>query len=329
MRGRASAVIGACALTVFGLACTESRAPGRADGPARPASAAAASTPSAPASDAPAAGAAAPITKAVTTRFQRRRKKKRMDEIRRNLPKPPPRPEGEPKSPADLKKLSDAAAGGTPVNKPGAPPIERISDTQLRVGRMLVDRARRRLEVPIKVNMIQGILEYFGVASNGKLHESVIEMGIEPSHLHLGLILLGVEQIKYDYGDYKKPPVIVQPGGRLKLTVKYVDPRTKKVREHNAEDWLYNRKLKGPPKSLAWTFQGSTFWQNRYGADMDRSVITLINDQIAVIGTTDTAGNPYQDAALGFEVNQKTIPPKGTPATLIIEVLGDGKTPPK
>lgn len=324
MRAAVLALIGVCA---FG--CTEPRSPGRADGPAQPASAEPASVESAPAGAVPSVDKAAPITKNISTRLQRRRKKRTLAEIKRNMPKPPPRPEGEPKSAADLQKLSDAAAGGNPVDKPGAPPIERISDTQLRVGRMLVDRAKNRLEVPIRVNMIQGILEYYGVASNGKLHESVIEMGIEPSHLHLGLILLGVEQIVYDYGDFKKPPVVVKPGGRLKLTVKYVDPKTKKTREHNAEDWLYNRKLQGSPKPLAWTFQGSTFWQNRYGADMDRSVITLINDQIAVIGTTDTAGNPYQGEGLGFEVNPKTIPPKGTAATLIIQVLGDGKTPPK
>ena len=297
--------------------------------PASAESASAGSVKSGPSTALPGVVKAAPITKAISTRLQKRRKKKRLEDIKRDMPKPPPRPAGEPTSPEDLQKLSDAAAGGNPVKKPGAPPIVRISDTQLRVGRMLVDREKRRLEVPIRVNMIQGILEYYGVSSNGKLHESVIEMGIEPSHLHLGLILLGVEQIVYDYGDYKKAPTVVKPGGRLKLTVKYVDPRSKKTREHNAEDWLYNRKLKGSPKPLAWTFQGSTFWQNRYGADMDRSVITLISDQIAVIGTTDGAGNPYQGEGLGFEVNEKTIPPKGTAATLIIQVLGDGKTPPK
>ena len=308
------------------FACTEGRNPGRADGPAQPATAQSAqSAASGPAST----PAAAPITKALATPLQRRRQKLKLETIQRNMPKPPPRPEGEPKSAEDLQKLSDAAAGGEPVDKPGAPPIERINETQLRVGRVLVDRAKRRLEIPVRVNMIAGILEYYGVASNGKLHESVIEIGVEPSHLHLGLILLGVEQIVYDYGDFKKPPVIVKPGGRLKLTVKYVDPKTKKTREHAAEDWLYNRKLKGPPAPLAWTFQGSTFWQNRYGADMDRSVITLINDQIAVIGTTAQAGNPYQGEGLGFEVNEKIIPMKGTAATLIISVLGDGKTPPK
>lgn len=308
-----------CLLSV-GLAlgaCTESRSPGRPDGPARPASETSAAPPS--------ADKAAPITKTLMTRKQRR--KTHIDAIK--AVSPPPRPEGEPKSPEDMKKLSAAAEQGAPVQEPGAPPIERISETRLRVGRVLVDRAARRIELPAKVNMTAGILEYYAVSSNGKLHESVLELAIEPSHLHLGLILLGVEQIKVDYGDYKSPPVVINPGGRLKLSLEFVDPKTKQPTTLGAEQWLYSRKAKGAPKPLEWTFQGSTFWNNRYGADMDRSVIALIPDQIAVLGTTDSSGNPYQGDMLGFEVHTQVIPPKGTPVTLAIEVLGDGKTPPK
>jgi hypothetical protein len=310
------------AAACFALGCSEPKGPGRPDGPVSAGSASSA-TSQAPAS----AAKAAPITKALSTRVQRRRKKKKLSEYK--IPKPPPRPEGEPKNPADLKKISDAAAQGKPVAKPGAPPIERISETKLRVGRVLVDRAARRLELPAKVNMIEGILEYYGVSSNGKLHESVLELGIEPSHLHLGLILLGVEQIKFDYGDYKSPPKVVTPGGRLKLSVRFVDPKTKKTRTVGVEKWLYSRKKKSSPKPMLWTFQGSTFWQNRYGADMDRSVIALIPDQIAVIGTTGGQGNPYQGDGLGFEVHKAVIPPKGTAVTLLVDVAGDGRTPPR
>lgn len=305
-------------------ACTESRSPGRPDGPARPGSTASA-TSGAPAS----AASAAPVTKDLRTPRERRRARQRLDEIKARMPEAPPRPAGEPQSAQDMQKLSKAAEDGAPVKKPGAPPIERINETQLRVGRVLVDRAARRVEIPARVNMTKGILEYYGVSSNGKLHESVLELAAEPSHLHLGLILLGVEQIKIDYGDFKKKPVVLNPGGRLRMYVEFVDPKTDKKQKIAAEQWLYSRKAKGAPKPLLWTFQGSTFWNNRYGADMDRSVIALIPDQVAVIGTTDTSGNPYQGEMLGYEVHTQVIPPKGTPVTLIFEVAGDGKTPPK
>ncbi|MEZ4472164.1 MAG: YdjY domain-containing protein [bacterium] len=269
---------------------------------------------------------AAPITKEVTTRFQRRQEARRLAEMPR--PAEIPRPEGEPRGPEDLQKLSDAAAGGQPVDKPGAPPIERVDEFRVRIGKMLVDRQARTIQVPAKLNMTEGILEYYAVASNGKLHESVLELEGEPSHIHLGLILLGVEQIKYDYGDFRGPPKVVQPGGRLALWIKYADLKSGKEKRIPAEEFLYNRAAKGPPKPLPWAFTGSNFWNNRYGADMDRSTIALIPDQVAVIGTTDDAGNPYRGEGLGFEVNTKVVPPKGTALTLEIAVLGDGKTPP-
>jgi hypothetical protein len=273
-----------------------------------------------------AAPSAAPYTRELMTPLQRKLEEQR----RATLPKPVEevRPEGEPKSPEELQKLSDAAAAGTPVAKPGAPPIERIDDFRIRVGKVLVDREARRLDVPAKLNMTEGILEYYAVGSNGKLHESVIEIDAEPSHIHLGLILLGVEQIKYDFGDYRGPPKVVNPGGRLALFVRYTDPKTKKEKRHPAEDWLYTRSTKAAPKPLEWAFTGSNFWNNRYGADMDRSTIALIPDQIAVIGTVGDSGNPYRGDGLGFEVFKQVVPAKGTPLTLEIVVRGDGKVPP-
>ncbi|MCB9545196.1 MAG: hypothetical protein H6706_04800 [Myxococcales bacterium] len=295
------------------------------DQPPVPPGAATRAAPAAPTTAAPAL-AAAPITKEVSTRFQRRQEARRQAALPR--PVEIPRPEGEPKGPEDLQKLSDAAAGGQPVDKPGAPPIERLDENRLRIGKILVDRGARKLEVPAKLNMTEGILEYYAVASNGKLHESVLEIEGEPSHIHLGLILLGVEQIKYDYGDFRGPPKVVQPGGRLAMWVRFADQKSGKQKRVRAEELLFNRAAKGPPKPLPWAFTGSNFWNNRYGADMDRSTIALIPDQVAVIGTTDDAGNPYRGDGLGFEVNTKFVPPKGTSMVLEIEVLGDGKTPP-
>jgi hypothetical protein len=67
-----------------------------------------------------AAPSAAPYTRELMTPLQRKLEEQR----RATLPKPVEevRPEGEPKSPEELQKLSDAAAAGTPVAKPGAPP---------------------------------------------------------------------------------------------------------------------------------------------------------------------------------------------------------------
>lgn len=243
---------------------------------------------------------------------------------------PPPRPEGEPNEPGDFQALSQAANDGQPVDKPGAPPVQRLDAYRLRVGRVLVDRQARKLEIPARVNMKQGILEYYGVSSNGKLHESVLELHAEPSHVHLGLVLLGLEPAvwhtpEYQEGQPWQPPTLTRPGGMMSLHVEWSDSQGGGTQRTNAEQWLYNRKSKGAPKPMRWMFQGSQFWNGRYSADLDRSVIALIPDMNAVITTTSDEGNPYRGENLGFEVHEKVIPPENTEVTLVIQAEAQAK----
>lgn len=247
-----------------------------------------------------------------------------------DIPAPPPRPEGEPQNPEDLGRLSEAAGAGAPIDKPGAPPIKRLDAYRLRVGRVFVDRLNRFIEIPAKVNMTEGILEYYGVSSNGKLHESVLELDAEPSHMHLGLLLIGLDPREYSKEDDPyKVPTIAREGGRIEMRVRYVDPETREERDIPAEDWLWDRKAEKHPPPQVWYFQGSAFWSGRYSADSDRSVVALIPDSSAVVVIGGDAGNPYRGDALGFEVNKQLIPPKDTPVKLALKVYGaePGKIP--
>ncbi len=226
---------------------------------------------------------------------------------------------GAPKAPGDFEKLSKAAEQGTPVKQAGAPPIERLDAHRVRVGKVLVDRTRGRLEVPGRVNMTEGILEYFAVSTNGKLHESVLEVFAEPSHIHLGLILMGLETARWDRSDPMKPPKLLARGGELRVFVEFTDPKTGKPARLPAETWLYNRQKRASPPPLAWFFHGSTFWNGRYTADSDRSLLALIPDETAVIMTDGEFGNPYQGDGLGFEVHTAVIPPKDTALVMTLE----------
>src|SRR5438874_1866611 len=51
---------------------------------------------------------------------------------------------------------------------------ERISDNLYRIGKVIVDLKARSVSCEGKVNMQRGLVEYFAVASHGKLHESVL-----------------------------------------------------------------------------------------------------------------------------------------------------------
>lgn len=230
---------------------------------------------------------------------------------------PPPPPEGTPQSPADLARLSQAASDGAPVKQPGAPPVQRLDEFRARVGQVLVDRRTHRVEMPGRFNQREGILEYYACASQGKLHESVLEVHVEPSHLHLALLLAGFEPTEYRT-DEKKGMVPVKPGSRLKLSVEWKDAKGK-PHQASAEAWLYDRRTKKAPPAQQWVFQGSYFYQGRYVAEDGRSVVTLIPDETAVIGVEGDAGNPYRGDMLGFEVFTKVAPPMDTALTLVVE----------
>ncbi len=283
-----------------------------------------------PTEPAPAKAADAAALSRAKPKIEPKRKKPRRKRKKLKLPepmKPPPRPEGEPKTPDDFQKLAGAANEGAPIAKPGAPPIQRLDAYRLRVGKVLVDRLERTVAIPGRVNMVDGILEYFAVSSQGKLHESVLELTAEPSHIHLGLVLIGLEPTVYDRSDKMKMPVVVKPGGDLMQWVKWKDPKTGEARKVRGAAWLYNRKAKGAPKPQLWTFQGSAFWNGRYSADMDRSVTSLIPDESAVLGTKVDIGNPYRGDGLGYEVYKDVVPPKGTRLTYVLEAVGP--KPPK
>jgi len=82
--------------------------------------------------------------------------------------------------------------------------------------------------------------------------------------------------------------------------------------------WLFDRSLNSAPPPALYVFEGSTFDRNIYIADIERSVVGLIQDTSVVIGLAQERGNPYRGEALGFEVHTSVIPSKGTPVTLVV-----------
>jgi len=183
-----------------------------------------------------------------------------------------------------------------------------------------VNRQTRELEVPARVNMTQGILEYYGVASQGKLHEAALEVDAEPSHLHLALLLAGYEPSEHGPPDPqtgRRP--LLRRGALLKLYLRWTPPELGRAQWLPASAWLFARSSKAPPRPAPYVFQGSLFGRDgRYAADLERSVVGLIEDPTAVLSPTTDSGNPYRGDELGLEVYTAAIPPAGTPVTLVV-----------
>jgi len=239
---------------------------------------------------------------------------------------PQPRVHGAPTGDADIRRMRDAARAGTPDMRPGAIPIRKVDDKRIEVGAIRVDTAARRIEVPARINMSKGILEYIAVTANGKLHESVLEMQAVPSHLHMAMLLLDLEPNEY-VSVKPQGRRISKAGARVRMFVERPSTKAGKVERVPVESLLWNRKTKRPGKPAEWAFMGSIFWEASYSADSARSVIGLVPDDTCVIGATEDVGNPYRGEGLGFEVNTRDIPAVGTPVTLVIEPVAAPRKP--
>lgn len=203
--------------------------------------------------------------------------------------------------------------------QPAAPAIERIDESRIKLGAILIDRRRQEVSLPAQVNLTRGILEYYAVASGGKLHESVLKIDVEPSQLHLALLLAGFEPSEYgprDPDTYARP--LKKRGSLLRLFLKWTPESLGREQWLPASVWLYDRSINNAPAPLTYVFQGSVSNQGQYIADLDRSVIGLIPDESVVLATAVDKGNPYRGDAKGYEAHTSALPKKGTLVSLVI-----------
>mgnify|MGYP001189247919 CR=1 FL=1 len=213
-----------------------------------------------------------------------------------------------PRTNKDFEEIAKSTVEGKESKTEGAPPIQRLKNGRVAVGRIIVDREKKQVEVPAQVAMTQGILEYFAVGPLGKAYESVLTNQGLPSQVHLGMLLIGLTPRK-------------RGGSPVELWIEWDEQRGKrKVKKRvRAEDLMLHRNLKKSPPPRVWRFYGSSFWNGRYSGDSSHTLISLIQDPNAVIVLEDDAGNPYRGDHLGYEVFKENIATRQTPVTIIIK----------
>jgi len=170
------------------------------------------------------------------------------------------------------------------------------------------------LSVPARVNMQKGIIELVACSSGGKLHESIFEVNVEPIHLNLGLLLLGLKPkggVKFQ-GDTTTPE-----GDRVLIFVERDGQRQR------VEDYVWDMPSSAPMKRTPWVFSGSKFINGQFGAQLTRTLITTQHDPYTILDNPLPRGGDNDV----YEVNSRVTPPVGTTVTLVIQALKD--KPPK
>jgi hypothetical protein len=189
-------------------------------------------------------------------------------------------------------------------------PIIRLSEGVYRIGSVTVDQKLRQVQVQGNVNMQRGLVEYLAVADRGKLHESILKLDVEPFHLQLALLLLGLEygrNLKYQ-GDPSAPS-----GDTVVIWVEWTeDGKKKRVR---GEEMVLNQQTGKQMRQTPWVFSGSLEVEGIFVAQLERSLIATYHDPGSIIDNPLPEGS--DDTIL--YANDRLVPPAGTPVTVTLQ----------
>jgi len=186
--------------------------------------------------------------------------------------------------------------------------ITKISETKYKIGKAYLDTEKGSVTLNGWVNMSEGLVELLACGPNGKRHESVLVIDVEPYHLQVALLMLGLEPgggLLFQ-GDPRTPT-----GDSLYVYVSWDECDGDHIHVRG-EDLIYNVIEKRTMTHTAWIFSGSRFVNGRFVAAIEQSYITTFHDPNTIIDNPLPTG---ADDTL-YEVNKNIVPAENTPVTV-------------
>ncbi len=194
------------------------------------------------------------------------------------------------------------------------PPVKEIAPGVFEVGGVRIFKKENRVEFPAQVNMTHGLLEYLLVSAGGKLHESLLKTAIEPSNLQIALLMLGLEGTSQPLKEQGDPATPQGDPVTIWVTVKNGDSG-KKLR---IEEWVAIKDQTGetsPMKHNDFVFTGSIVRNGIFMAQMDKSIVALFHDPLAMFDNPAPEGGSDEV----WYVNRKAVSPAGTDVIVNIQ----------
>lgn len=196
--------------------------------------------------------------------------------------------------------------------------VEEVAPGKYRLGKVKIDAAARTASLPAKVNMRDGVIEYVLTSEKGKTHEALFTTSASPMDLHLGCLLLGMKGAPL-LGDVGSG-MPLKSAESVKVSVTWETNGPPTVRPLSSLMRLAKGSPADPGKSLPegpWHYTGSRFLASgQFAAEAEGSLISLIRDGSALLNNP----GPTRDNDELHLPNPDTLPPKGTPVDIILQL---------
>lgn len=173
-----------------------------------------------------------------------------------------------------------------------------------------------RIEFPAKINMAEGLLEYLLVGEQGKVHESLLATPVQASNLQIALLMLGLQGTKNPLS--MQGEARIPEGSPVRIRVRLQNDQQKKTIA--VEEWIINRSSGKVMSPMDWIFTGSIINNGQFMAQVEKSLVAIFHDPVAVIDNSLEEGSHDEF----WFVNKGMVPAVGTEVTLVIQKVKKG-----
>lgn len=200
-------------------------------------------------------------------------------------------------------------------------PMREISKGCFQIGEVRLDKGARTVSFDGEVNMKGGPIEYLLVTDGGKTHESLLTTRIDPSDLHVSMLLVGAS----DSGRVTAPPPMRVTGESLKKVAKLRGTNIDVLvcwtigsaqQEMRVEDMILRND--GVVERGPWLYTGSVIYDGRFLARTEGSLISLITDPAALVNNP----RPGADNDQIWSVRSSKVPAVGTAVEITLRLTG-------
>lgn len=196
------------------------------------------------------------------------------------------------------------------------PQIIERSPSELQIGKIIVNKESKEIHFPGKVNLVEGISEFFLVTNTGKIHESIFTTEASPTNLNIAIKLLGIPESKelaeilenyLPSGKFPEVDEKTKQAARLTLSVR-VDEKTLPAHTFILKN---GTPLDAP---MDWVYTGSYFHEGSFMAEAEGAFIGIYMNESSLIshGAKDRLDDEL------WTTNKDVIPAFGTPVTFIL-----------